>query len=74
MKLVLKGSGGTGRGYELWLDGIKQERVRGVVLGVEVDRINTATVTYLIDGAEVEVELPASEECREFGCGEETAG
>lgn len=58
MKLVLKGSGGTGRGYELYLDGVKQERARGVVLNVEVGELNTATVTYLIDGAEVEVELP----------------
>lgn len=58
MKLVLKGDGGTGRGYELWLDGVKQDRARGVVLNVQINEVNTATVTYLIDGAEVEVELP----------------
>lgn len=58
MKLKLTGSGGTGRGYELWLDGTKQERVVSVILGVDVHNVNTATVTYLIDGAEVEVELP----------------
>ena len=58
MKLVLKGSGGTGRGYELWLDDVKQERVQGVVLNIHAREINTATVTYMIDGAEVEITLP----------------
>jgi hypothetical protein len=58
MKLKLTGSGGTGRGYELLLDGVKQEHASGVVLNVNVYEPNTATVTYLIDGAEVEVELP----------------
>ena len=62
MKLVLKGKGGTGRGYELWLDGVKQERARGVVLSVEVGEANTAKVTYLIHEAEVEVELPDPEQ------------
>lgn len=50
-----------GRRYELWLDGVKQERVRGVVLNVHANEVNTATVTYMIDGAEIEVELPDPE-------------
>jgi hypothetical protein len=57
MRLRISGKGGTGRSYRVWLDDVEQTKVTEVALDMGVGRINKATITYLVDEVDLDVEV-----------------